>query len=127
MGLEFGVARPKVIPTVRKLLGPQKRRIMPLLGIPRSFVIVAVACYGEVWTDEGTNILRMSEHYELPGKWKHYQGVVTCGWLQRMDEPPRLIPLTISTQAKHNKKIYWCRGRFTDYQIFSSRVKIVAN
>ena len=89
--------------------------------------IAAVACYGEVWTDEDTNILRMSEHYELPGKWKHYQGVVTYGWLQRMDEIPRLIPLTISTQAEHNKKIYWCRGRFTDYQIFSSRVKIVAN
>ena len=88
---------------------------------------VTVACYGEVWTDEDTNILRMSEHYELPGKWKNYQGVVTYGWRQLGDEALRLIPLTIYTQAEHNKKVYWCRGQFTDYQIFSSRVKIIAN
>jgi hypothetical protein len=88
--------------------------------------IFTAACYGEVWTDEDTNMLRMSEHYELPGKWKNYQGVVTYGWLQRTDETPRLIPLTISTQAEINKNVYWCRGQFTDYQIFGSRVKILA-
>jgi len=86
-----------------------------------------VACHGEVWTDEDTNILRMSEHYELPGKWKDYQGVVTYGWLKWEDEPPRLVPLTIYTQAEYKKKVYWCRGHFTDYRVFSSRVKIIAN
>jgi hypothetical protein len=86
-----------------------------------------VACYGEVWTDEDTNILRMSEHYELRDKWKQYQGVVTYGWLQWADEPPRLVPLTIYTQAERNKKVYWCRGQFTDYRVFGSRVKIMAN
>jgi hypothetical protein len=85
-----------------------------------------VDCYGEVWTDEDTNILRMSEHYELPGKWKHYQGVVTYGWLQQKDETPQLIPLTIYTQTEH-RKVYWCRGQFTDYRRFGSRVKIMAN
>jgi len=89
--------------------------------------IVTVACYGEVWTDEDTNILRMSEHYELPGKWKDYQGVVTYGWLQRKDEIPLLVPLTISTQAEYNKKVYWCRGHFTDYQKFSSQTRIAAD
>ncbi|HEY1471596.1 MAG TPA: hypothetical protein VGF61_21335 [Candidatus Acidoferrum sp.] len=89
--------------------------------------IVTVACYGEVWTDEDTNILRTSENYELPGKWKNYQAVVIYGWLQRPNESPRLIPLTISTQAQFKKKLYWCRGRFTDYQIFASRVKMAAN
>ena len=89
--------------------------------------IHTVACYGEVWTDEDTNILRMSEHYELPGKWKNFQGVVTYGWLQRKDEPPRVIPLTIYTQAERNGRVYWCRGQFTDYQTFGSRVKIIAN
>jgi hypothetical protein len=69
----------------------------------------------------------MSEHFELRGKWKQYQAVVTYGWLQRTDETPRLIPLTISAQAEYNKKVYWCRGRFMDYQVFSSRVKIAAN
>jgi hypothetical protein len=83
-------------------------------------------CYGEVWTDEDTNILRISEHYELPGRWKHYQGVVTYGWM-RMNETPRLIPLTIYAQAELNKKVYWCRGTFTDYRLFGSEVKIIAN
>lgn len=85
-----------------------------------------VACYGEVWTDEDTNILRISEHYELHRKWKQYQGVVTYGWFKRADEPPRLIPLTIYTQIEHNK-IEWCRGQFTDYRRFGSEVKIIAN
>jgi len=41
----------------------------------------------------------MFEHYELPGKWEDYQAVVTYGWLQRANESPRLIPLSIFTQA----------------------------
>jgi hypothetical protein len=88
---------------------------------------VTVACYGEVWTDEEANILRMSEHLENSGWWKHYQSVVTYGWLQRRDETPRLIPLTISVQAERGKGVYWCRGRFVDYQVFTSRVKMAAN
>ena len=85
-----------------------------------------VACHGEVWTDKDTNILRMSEHLDLLGKWQAYQSVVTYGWLQ-LNETPRLIPLTIYTQADRNKKVYWCRGQFTDYRVFDSRVKIMAN
>jgi hypothetical protein len=88
---------------------------------------VIVSCYGEVWTDEDMNILRMSEHYELSGKWKEYMAVVTYGWLERTDETPRLIPLTISTQAQYGKTIHWCRGRFVNYRVFSSRVKITSN
>jgi hypothetical protein len=93
---------------------------------------VAVACYGEVWTDEDTNIIRMSEHLELSDKLKAYRGwddcqvVLTYGWLKRANEPPRLVPLTIFTYARYKKHIYWCRGQFTDYQIFGSRVKILA-
>ena len=88
---------------------------------------VTVSCYGEVWTDEDINIFRISEHLELSGKWRDYQSIVTYGWLRRTDEVPRLIPLTISTQAENNKKVHWCRGVFTNYRIFSSRVKIVVN
>lgn len=89
---------------------------------------VTVSCYGEVWTDEDTNILRMSEHLELPSKCGAYQAVVTYGWLRRADETPRLIPLTfISTQVEKNGKVfYWCRGHFTDYRVFSSRARILA-
>jgi len=95
---------------------------------------VAVACYGEVWTDENANIIRMSEHLELSDKLKAYRGweecrvVITYGWLKLADEPPRLVPLTIFTEARYKKKqVYWCRGQFTDYHIFGSEVKIVAN
>ena len=89
--------------------------------------IATVGCYGEVWTDQDMNILRISLHLELSGKWKNYQSVVTYGWLRRSGEVPRLIPFSISAQAEYNKKVYWCRGRFMDYQVFSSRVKVAAN
>src|SRR6266568_8100105 len=94
---------------------------------------VAVACYGEVWTDEDTDIIRMSEHLELSDKlkayrgWEDYQAVLTYGWLKRANEPPRLVPLTIFTEARYKKHISWCRGLFTNYRIFGSQVKIVAN
>jgi len=85
------------------------------------------ACYGEVWTDEDMNILRMSEHLELLGKWRNLQAVVTYGWLNKADEAPRLVPLTIATQAEYKKKIYWCRGQFTDYRVFTARARLVAS
>lgn len=88
--------------------------------------VSSVACYGEVWTDKNFNILRMSEHLELLGKWKNYQGVVTYGWLRPRNGAPQLIPLTISNQAEFKKQIYWCRGRFTNYQMFSTRVEMKA-
>jgi trypsin-like peptidase len=89
--------------------------------------IVTIPCHGEVWTDDEMNILRISQHLELAGKWKDYQSVVTYGWLQRADVP-RLVPLTISTQAEFkNKKVYWCHGNFTDYRVFSTETRIVAN
>src|SRR5262249_42056054 len=85
---------------------------------------IDVACYGEVWTDENSNILRMSEHYELPGTWQDYHAVITYGWLQRRHEDALLVPLTISTQAEYKHQLYWCRGHFADYHVFSSQVKI---
>jgi hypothetical protein len=86
-----------------------------------------VGCYGEVWTDEDTNIIRISQHYEMRGNWKDYQDVVTYGWLNRADEPPRLIPLTMSAQAQYKNHIYWCRGQFTDYREFGARVRFILN
>jgi hypothetical protein len=87
--------------------------------------IDVVPCYGEVWTDEDMNILRMSEHFELFGKWTNHQAVVTYGWLKRVDDAPRLVPLTIATQAEYRNKVYWCRGQFTDYQVLTSRAQFV--
>lgn len=83
-----------------------------------------VSCYGEVWTDTDLNILRISAHYELTGKWKDYLAVMTYGWLKREGESPRLVPLTISTQAKNGRTVHWCRGRFVNYQVFSASSRI---
>jgi hypothetical protein len=94
---------------------------------------VAVACFGEVWTDEDTNIIRISEHLDLSDKSKAYRGwddvqvVLTYGWFKLADEPPRLIPLTIYTLAEYKNKVKWCSGQFTGYRLFTSRVKIIAN
>lgn len=38
----------------------------------------------------------------------------------------RLVPLTIFTEARDKKRIYWCRGLFTRYRIFSTGTKVVA-
>lgn len=62
------------------------------------------------------NIVRISLHLELAGKWKDYHSVVTYGWLPRTDMARRLIPLTISTEAEFKNKFYWCRGVFRNYQ-----------
>jgi hypothetical protein len=92
---------------------------------------VKTACYGEVWTDENTNIIRISEHLDLSKKLKEYRGwedartVVTYGWTKITDEPPRLAPLTIFDQGRNGKKLYWCRGQFTNYRMFSVRVELV--
>jgi hypothetical protein len=88
---------------------------------------VTASCYGEVWTDENTNIVRISEHYQLPGERKIYHIVVTYGWLRRANDPPVMIPLTFSSEGEGKKHIDWCRGQFTDYQVFSSRVRILAD
>ncbi len=95
---------------------------------------VVVACYGEVWTDADTNIIRISQSLELSDKLTAYRGwedlrtVVTYNWLKRASEPPRLVPLTIFTEARYKKKqVNWCRGQFTHYQVFDSDVRITAN
>ena len=101
-------------------------------GLFRISKIVAVACYGEVWTDEDTNILRISENLDLSNKLKAYRGweecqiVITYGWLNQKSEGPRLVPLTILSRCRDRKHVYWCRGQFTDYRMFSVRTKIVA-
>jgi hypothetical protein len=92
---------------------------------------VAVACYGEVWTDKDFNVVRMSENLDLSDKLKAYRGweefrvVLTYSWLNRTGEPAKIVPLTIFTESHDKKHIYWCRGQFTDYRKFSSRAKLI--
>ena len=94
---------------------------------------VAVACYGEVWTDEDVNIVRMSERLDLSQKLKAYRGwedyavVLTYGLRKLADENSWLVPLTIYVEGRDSKHAYWCRGHFTDYRVFSVRAKLVIN
>lgn len=89
--------------------------------------IVPVSCFGEVWTDRDMNVLRMSEHYEPTGQWKDYMAVMTYGWLKAGDGHPRFVPLSIFNLAKRGNTVHWCNGRFVNYRIFSTSVKISSN
>ena len=80
-------------------------------------------CRGEVWMDESGIILRISEAIDLLGPWYRWWGVMTYGWLEK-DGTQYLVPVTITTQAEHTKT-YWCRGLFTDYEMFGVKVRLV--
>ncbi len=80
-------------------------------------------CHGEVWMDESGVILRISEALDLSGPWYRWWGVMTYGWLEK-DGTEYLVPVTITTQAEH-KKTYWCRGLFTDYEMFGVKARLV--
>lgn len=80
-------------------------------------------CHGEVWMDESGIILRISEALDLSGPWYRWWGVMTYGWLEK-DGRQYLVPVTITTQAEHNKT-YWCRGLFTDYEMFGVKTRLV--
>jgi hypothetical protein len=84
-------------------------------------------CHGEVWTDEDTNILRISENFEMSGAWKDLQSVANYGWLRRDGDAPRLIPVSYATQVQYYKRLHWCRGVFTAYRRFDVRSRLVAN
>ncbi len=80
-------------------------------------------CHGEVWTDESGTILRISQALDLSGPWYRWWAVMTYGWLEK-DGAPYLVPVTITTQAEH-QKTYWCRGLFTDYEMFRAKARLV--
>lgn len=80
-------------------------------------------CHGEVWVDESGIILRISAALDLSGPWCCWWGVMTYGWLEK-DGMQYLVPVTITEQAEH-KKTYWCRGLFTDYEMFGVKARLV--
>ena len=87
-----------------------------------------VACSGDVWADEDMNILRISEDLELPPsktRWRNLHAVVLYGWLKKTGEEPTLIPVSISMQAEFDKRVYWCKARFTDYQEFTAQSRLL--
>jgi hypothetical protein len=55
------------------------------------------------------------------------QRSVTYGWLKQANELPSIVPLTIFNETRYKKKrAFSCRGHLTNYQVFTSRVKLVA-
>jgi hypothetical protein len=80
-------------------------------------------CHGEVWMDESGIIMRISEALDLSGRWYRYWGVMTYGWLEK-DGTQYPVPVTITAQVEH-KKTYWCRGLFTDYEMFGVKARLV--
>jgi len=95
----------------------------------RNFVLFQSAkpefydCHGEVWTDEAGIILRISEALDLTGPAHHYWAVVTYGWLEK-GGTQYLVPVTIASQLER-KKTYWCRGLFTDYEMFDVKTRLL--
>jgi hypothetical protein len=48
---------------------------------------------------------------------------MTYGRLEK-DGAEYLVPVTFATQAE-NKKTYWCRGLFTDYDMFNAKARLL--
>jgi len=90
----------------------------------------AVECHGEVWTDEKSNIVRISLDQQLPPsktKWQNLHIVVIYGWLEAAGREPRILPTNISLEAnfRNDHNTYWCRGSFSNYRMFTSDVKLM--
>jgi hypothetical protein len=80
-------------------------------------------CHGEVWMGDSGNILRISQAIDLTGPSYHFWAVMTYGWLEK-DGTLYLVPVTIATQAE-DRRMVWCRGLFTDYQMFGVKTRMV--
>jgi len=80
-------------------------------------------CHGEVWMDESGMILRISEGLDLTGPAYHYWAAMTYGRLDR-DGTQYFVPISVATQAEE-KKMLWCRGLFTDYEMFGVKSRVV--
>ena len=83
--------------------------------------------FGEVWTDQNENILRMSLHCENRSwGWGDSETIVTYGWLAKPGIEPRLVPVGIVYEAPYKKRLYWCRGQFVNYREFSTQARILS-
>jgi hypothetical protein len=78
--------------------------------------------YGEVWTDESLNFIRMSLHCEKHGR-HEWEDVMTLGWFTRPEVEPRLVPVTVVAWSPNRNKGLWCRSQFVDYHEFFTRAR----
>jgi hypothetical protein len=86
------------------------------------------SCHGEVWTDESGTILRISLTIDVSRSWHHWRGVMTYGSLEK-DGAQYVVPVTLTEQVEYDrfpfKETFWCRGLFTDYQMFGVKTHLV--
>ncbi len=90
----------------------------------------AVACHGEVWTDENFNILRIreqdSEFPESKTFMRELHLSVIYGWYEGPEGERQLVPTSILEQSKvDDGHVYWYRGDFAHYHMFTSSVKLI--
>jgi Trypsin-like peptidase domain len=106
----------------------QKLRVFQYVGANEDKVCTlderAYACYGEVWTDQDENIVRLSENFHMRGSWVNLRAIITFGWTE-VNGRRSLVPVTLAVEAQHKSHIYWCRGLFTDYQQFQTKVRFI--
>ena len=82
------------------------------------------AAYGEVWTDEHLNIVRMSLHCEKDGQQK-WQDIMNYGRFVRPGIEPKVVPVTLVAWSPIQDKGLWCRSQFVNYHEFASRARLV--
>jgi hypothetical protein len=91
---------------------------------------VDLACHGEVWTDRDLNIIRISQSIDfvkpIADGWHARRAVVNYGWLKKENEA-RLVPQTIYVEGWRKRRMFWCRGYFKDYQLFSVKARLAVN
>jgi hypothetical protein len=59
--------------------------------------VYPVSCRGEIWTDDGLNILRISVYLDIPINtgWNRLNSATLYGWLEEPDQKPILVPYSI--------------------------------
>lgn len=82
-------------------------------------------CFGEAWTDQEENLIRISENYRMPNSRSDLRLIVTFGWADIAGERVR-VPLTIWMQVVDKSHVDWCRGQFTNYQQYRSTVRLLS-
>jgi len=87
--------------------------------------VEAYDCWGEVWTDQDENLIRISENYHLANSRSELRIIVTFGWTDIAGEKLR-VPMTLWMQVVYKSHADWCRGQFTNYQQARSTVRLLA-
>lgn len=87
--------------------------------------IEAYDCFGEVWTDQEENLIRISENYQMPNSRSDLRLIVTFAWADIAGQRVR-VPVTIWMQVMDKSHVDWCRGQFTNYQQYRTTVRLRA-